>query len=384
MKFSHRHATEETEIRVNEVVRAIKRKAEEEPNSAPAAIFRAVTQDVRDEEVLSNMPQRGNVLKNINRLQVSTRPQNPNDLASLELHGRYTRTLTNDEFLKFDNRDPENRILIFYTDEMLQRFVVSETILCDGTFKSVPGCFKQLYTLHGIIGGHLFPLVYALTCKKDTETYKTIFRHLKLAASRLNSTFAPRTIMSDFELAFMRAAKDEFPNARIKGCYFHWATAVWDHVSNLGLKVLFNENEIVRDFIRQLLALPFLPREDIEDIFDSFVNPLPEIEAIDTLLDYIERTYIRGRRGPARFPPDIWVVNDLVHEGIQRTNNVVEGWHSRFQYSLNVHHASFWKFVEFLQKDQRDNEIIILQILSGHSRIKHPIKKKNTQMPNSK
>ena len=42
---------------------------------------------------------------------------------------------------------------------------------------------------------------------------------------------------------------------------------------------------------------------------------------------------------------------------------------------INCHHSSIWKFLEFIKKDQRDNEIIIQQLLGGHTRVKHPIKR---------
>lgn len=102
----------------------------------------------------------------------------------------------------------------------------------------------------------------------------------------------------------------------------------------------------------------------------------PENEQIDRLFDYVERTYIRGRRRNARFSMEIWNVYDLTIEKLQRTNNVVEGYHSKFQHMINCHHASLWKFLEHIRIDQRDNEIIMQQLIGGHTRIKHPIKKK--------
>ena len=40
-----------------------------------------------------------------------------------------------------------------------------------------------------------------------------------------------------------------------------------------------------------------------------------------------------------------------------------------------MHHASVWKFLDHIKKDQTDNEIFITQILVGHRNVKHPIKK---------
>lgn len=107
------------------------------------------------------------------------------------------------------------------------------------------------------------------------------------------------------------------------------------------------------------------------------------------VISYVERTYVRGRaargRRPAsnpRFPPNIWSVYDLTVNKQQRSTNAVEGFHSKFQRMIVSHHSGIWKFLEFLQKDQQENEICILQLEAGHTRVRYPIKpqyKKNQE-----
>lgn len=58
----------------------------------------------------------------------------------------------------------------------------------------------------------------------------------------------------------------------------------------------------------------------------------------------------------------------------------MEGWHSKFQHMLSTYHASLWKFLEEIRKDQRENEVVILQLTDGgHSRIRHPIPLKHVK-----
>lgn len=40
--------------------------------------------------------------------------------------------------------------------------------------------------------------------------------------------------------------------------------------------------------------------------------------------------------------------------GEQRTNNVVEGYRSKFQKLIVVHHANLWRFIEELKKEEHD------------------------------
>lgn len=45
---------------------------------------------------------------------------------------------------------------------------------CDGTFKTVPQFYYQLYTIHSRVSNHSFPMVYILTKRKTFEFYKTV------------------------------------------------------------------------------------------------------------------------------------------------------------------------------------------------------------------
>ena len=131
--------------------------------------------------------------------------------------------------------------------------------------------------------------------------------------------------MSDFELVAMNVFAEIFPNARVKGRLFHWAQAVWRNVVDRGLRQQFDQDEEIRKCVQQLIALPFVPTADVIDVFDQLSADAPEGRAIDSLFDYVERTFIRGRRGPARYGVEVWNVYELVVEKLQRTNNVVEG-----------------------------------------------------------
>ena len=79
---------------------------------------------------------------------------------------------------------------------------------------------------------------------------------------------------------------------------------------------------------------------------------------------------------PPRFPPELWNVFETVRAGVMRTTNSIEGWHSGFQKKVATHHPNIWKFMDFLRKDESNNSGLITQLLAGHSRIKHPIKRK--------
>lgn len=388
----HLHEPNYAEIRVKELVRGIKRRAEINPNAPPSSILRDEVSSVADDnEVLMLMPQRTDVLRTINRIQGRHRPAIPVNLEDLMVSPPYTTTLLGETFLQLDSGiDTQERILMFYTISGLERLCSSRMILADGTFKTVPGIFYQMYSIHGIVQNHCFPLVYVLTTTKTEIFYRTVLEHLRDHALERNLILNPQYISADFELAFLNAARHVFPGSQLHGCLFHLSQNIWKNAVNKGLKVNFNEMEEVKTVIRSLLALPFVPLTDITEIFDFIVNNLEDQEMDEDvktklfdLISYVERVYVRGvpargrRQAVApRFPPNLWNCYDMVLTKQQRTTNAVEGWHSRFQRIIIAHHSKIWKFIEHIQKDEMENRVQINQLLAGHTRIRYPVKGK--------
>ena len=62
-----------------------------------------------------------------------------------------------------------------------------------------------------------------------------------------------------FEASVIAAAQNIFPGVLILGCYFHYAKAIWKHVQDLGLVVPFNNNNHVKELVKMIMSLGFLP-----------------------------------------------------------------------------------------------------------------------------
>lgn len=353
MGKSHLHEASNIEVAVQEVVRAIKRRAEEHPNAPPSAIYQQEVSQISNDEVIANMPQRNDVIRNINRYQNRRRPTNPRTLQDLLIEAPYTRTLNGEMFIQFDSgADDENRFIVSYTVKNLERLISSRMILCDGTFKTVPGIFYQLYTIHANVLNYTFPLVYCLATRKTEDFYRRLLNHLVLHAEQINRVFCPQYILSDFE--------------------------IWRQTVLRGLKQQYSNNDLIRDIIQKLLALPFVPEQDILDVFDTIVAEVEDDQPLMDVINYVERTYVRGRpargRRPAvnaRFPPKIWTVYELTVNRQQRSTNAVEGFHSKFLGMIQSYHSGIWKFVEHLQRDQNENETCIIQLEAGHTRVRY-------------
>ncbi|KFD49637.1 hypothetical protein M514_09469 [Trichuris suis] len=317
------------------------------------------------------LPERNSLKRIVNRVQNRNRPPNPKSMRGIELPLQYTVTKRGEPFLMHDSgSEDEERILLFSTEENVRYLSASSTSLCDDTFKTAPTQFTQLFTVHGLVSGYPVPLVYALTTRKREETYRSIYKTIIGFAQEKNCSINPSLCMMDFEMANMNAIRSVLPNAQIKGCLFHFSRSIWRGISSSGQTRCYREwGNSTRTCAFMLFDLPFVPVENVAETFD-FISEQADVN-LDDLIDYVERTYVTGRRGrPPIFPPEVWNVYRATLNDQHRTNNAVEGWHNKFQKLMVVHHPSIWKFIEVLKDEQEDNEQVITQILGGHRQIR--------------
>ena len=96
-------------------------------------------------------------------------------------------------------------------------------------------------------------------------------------------------------------------------------------------------------FLRRLFALPFLPAEYIEPVFNS-IDCFPGMNAsLKKLLDYIRTTWISS----TVHPPATW----SVFNGAIRTNNNCEGWHRRLNSKLKKNHLPLYPLIDLCAKE---------------------------------
>lgn len=130
---------------------------------------------------------------------------------------------------------------------------------------------------------------------------------------------------------------------------------------NRGLteKCLNYNQPTIRNNLLELISLPFIPFEDLQEIFNNLMDNLNE--SVVDFSTYIESTYIReqpvcGRRQvvPPKFPSEMCNAYELVLCQRQRTNNIVEGIHSKLRKVLLTHHSNIWKFLENMKNFQEE------------------------------
>ena len=169
----------------------------------------------------------------------------------------------------------------------------------------------------------------------------------------------PSYIMVDFEKAAINAFEEQFI-AVISGCFFHFSQNIFRQIQSLqslGLTTRIGpmEDPEFAIYMRMLPSLAFVPENEVCDCFTLLMGEFPQ-SAVE-LADYFEKNYI-GRRLPDQtrrvppFPMRVWNMHERVLNKRARTNNSVEGWHNAFQSGISIHHPSFPKLMNYLQREQ--------------------------------
>ena len=375
----HNHAAEASRIKVVKNINLLKERALQ-TNEQPAQVIQTIVAGT-SQEVYPYFPSHDALRQTVKRVRHVDSPIEPTSLESLIIPNSMQKTLDGLDFLVRDSTIGNERVLMFTTSANVSYLAQSTFWIMDGTFKTVPTIFRQLYTIHGRIGGddnsRIVPLVYALMSSKSEECYKTLFQDLIDFGDEYNIDLQPQFVLTDFEIAAIKAIHAEFQEVQHKGCHFHLSQNIYRKVQEFGLTVQYGTDENFSLLICHIPALAFLPHNEIPAAFDELRTNMPE-EA-DRIMEWFEIYYIRGRvrrttrrgnvvRSDPLFPPSLWSVTNNIEFTFPRTQNNVEAWHRRWETLVGHAHVGVYKIINEIQKEQNQLQLNIESILRGAPR----------------
>ncbi|GFG40094.1 hypothetical protein Cfor_10981, partial [Coptotermes formosanus] len=152
-----------------------------------------------------------------------------------------------------------------------------DVLYVDGTFRSVPKFFHQLFTIHGLNSSHCVPLAFFLQANKHQTSYEDVFRYTFAEAAKLGVSVCPTVAYADFETAIHKAARTVWPGCEIKACCFHLGQSCWRKMQSLGLSKQYGQKDSeVSQFWKKVFGLSFLPPAEVGDCFAyDFISHLP-------------------------------------------------------------------------------------------------------------
>ena len=373
----HTHAADEPKLKAQSILRRLKERCQTDARPMPSLYDEELAM-LRTKDFITDNPDHHSITQalptfeacraSLYRARSRVRPPLPPTRSDIALDGRWTTTLAGDRFLLSDEGDA-NRMLIFATDDNLTHLANATTIFGDGTFYAAPALFSQLYSLHAEVNGSTYPLVYALLPGKSEHLYTRLLHLLKDACLHITGLqLNPDVFFADFETAIRNAIHTVFPTTTIRGCFFHYTQAIWRRTQAEGLAVLYREDPDIQRFIRRAAVLPLIPMPLIDDVwFQALEDINLHPTNVTPFADYVTEYWVEGDR-------QRW--NHFTNQG-PRTNNNVEGWHSRINKKLNHGHPNIFQLIELLQKEQATTEATRIQLSAGGKR---KLKKKKYQV----
>lgn len=362
----------------------------------PTQIIQNALEEVPSTSACS-LPNKNAMRQIVYRTRKATTPKEPSTLEQIKVPEEY-KTVNDEPFLARDTRygeNNQNRLLIFCTKTNLTIMNRSLIWLMDGTFRTAPGLFTQLYSIHAIVGRNYdtrktIPVVYCFLTDKSEDSYLVFLRELKLYAAEFGFDLNPEHILTDFEIAVINVIRIEFPNANHHTCLFHLGQNIWRHIQKSGLAAKYGTDCDFALRLRQLVALAYLPPEEIPTAFNSLkLNVLPE--DAEPVIDWFELYYVLGKpqshiegtkvtitRCPPLFPPRLWSIHSQNEIGLPRTQNSVEAWHRRWNSILNNNRYGVYSTIRKLMKEQASTNHAIERSQAEIVRTP-PKKKRNTR-----
>lgn len=95
--------------------------------------------------------------------------------------------------------------------------------------------------------------------RKTSTCYTALFQYIEKNIFNLQ----PKEIMTDFEGGMRNSIKMVYPNVILRGCWFHYCSAIRKKVVQLGLYPLTNRNRKAKLIFKEIMSLPLLPAANI-------------------------------------------------------------------------------------------------------------------------
>lgn len=361
----HDHPPDPSKIAIHRKRQELKKLVTEQPTTSMKRLYTDVFKDVEDDDNIVNVPPLKSIRTSLYNARAKRLPKLPTCAADIELVDEWRKTNGGTDFLLLDDAGDDARILAFGTSGNVRLLSQSKTYYMDGTFKTTPKQFYQLFIIHVFKFDTMIPVIYALLPNKTEATYERFFNLLKRKCDQLSMPLQPDIIQCDFEAAVINSATNCFNVVRIRGCYFHYSQCIWRSVQRLGLSNRYSNDEMVGKVIRRAFGLPFLPLNEVENVWLEVIAFVPQDDnLVISFLDYVTETFVDELI--ALFPREIWTQNDTIEaEGRSiRTNNHLESFHGKMN-TMFGKHPNIYRFIELLKDEQEAQEMNVRLLRAG-------------------
>jgi hypothetical protein len=225
-------------------------------------------------------------------------------------------------------------------------------VYIDGTFAVTPNAFSQtiIIMVFDVATSCYIPCIYALLTGKNEWLY---LRLLHEVIMQLDYQWEPSSITCDFEMALIKAVKQEFPSTILHGCYFHWTQALFKKLVKFGIGREESKNMVYEmKFMTALndidikLAIEFLAIKHTSINYTRFFN-------------YFESTWT------SKYPSSLWTFSLIDSISSARTNNALERYNRQLKEQFACPHPSIIAFLQVIKDECRYYRRLLDSIRGG-------------------
>lgn len=355
---NHCHTSDITRIAVRLKEQSALAKATENVMVPPRRVFAELTYAMNNQSEMASLTPKRVLVRRINAQRKKSRqmPDEPSDWEDLE-ELPACQTLIGERFL-LGNSIKDNRpgCIVLSSDWQLNLLGQADSVTADGTFKTCPQPFCQIYCL--VANFHKdrrnIPVLFALLPDKTAQSYEYVWSTLA------NYILEPiKAIRVDFESSDLLAIRQVLPDVRLEACFFHFRSAIRRKLASLHLIPVYNQHESLQIYVKSLISLAFVPDDKVGSYFEDvqMTKPTKREPAIDQFEAYFESTYIGrkvgslGTRRAPRYPIKFWNQYERALAKEDKTSNSAESWNSAWAGSLESK-AKFWTVLEALKREE--------------------------------
>uniref|UniRef100_A0A7E4ZWQ5 OTU domain-containing protein n=1 Tax=Panagrellus redivivus TaxID=6233 RepID=A0A7E4ZWQ5_PANRE len=188
-----------------------------------------------------------------------------------------------------------SNIELYCTDKAARALAKSRIVVADATFETSPHGYSQVLSLHSLTPNveneeEYNCTAFALMKNKEESSYDEVVEALKELFDKLEVSCTIERLHTDYEAGLMNAFKRLVGDDKVFGCLFHFSQAVLRMVGKLDLYPYYRMTDgadfrpeylPIRTWIRILLALPSLPKEDAEWAWQFLKKPPPKPDGFE-------------------------------------------------------------------------------------------------------
>ncbi|CAG5075317.1 Protein of unknown function [Cotesia congregata] len=145
---------------------------------------------------------------------------------------------------------------VFIDGIMLQNFT-NVNLYVDATYKVCPRQpnkkIYQFFTIMASFDDTVLPVAWSFKSHKSMPCYHSVMNRFQQLTPHLQVL----SITTDFEVSLRNVLRELYPNAVLKGCYFHHVQALMKKAEKIKLLDVLNDWDDGQDFFRKLITLAF-------------------------------------------------------------------------------------------------------------------------------